>query len=132
MISFRSRFLVVCCIVINTLQHTATHCNTLQHTATHCNTLQCDKRCKERDNRYVKREYRERDIHVDFLWCVVLSSDMCVVLSSDNTPQHDDTTHEKTSTTIQHTHAVCCSVLYCPQHTATHCSVLYCHLHIYV
>ena len=25
-------------IVINTLQHTATHCNTLQHTATRCNT----------------------------------------------------------------------------------------------
>jgi len=26
--------------IIDTLQHTATHCNTLQHTATHCNTLQ--------------------------------------------------------------------------------------------
>jgi len=26
--------------VVDTLQHTATHCNTLQHTATHCNTLQ--------------------------------------------------------------------------------------------
>ena len=28
-----------CNTLINTLQHTATHCNTLQHTATHCNTL---------------------------------------------------------------------------------------------
>ena len=27
-------------ILVNTLQHTVTHCNTLQHTATHCNTLQ--------------------------------------------------------------------------------------------
>ena len=50
------------CIVLNTLQHTATpcntlqlkgelqcpqhtatHCNTLQHTATHCNTRHCNK-----------------------------------------------------------------------------------------
>jgi len=27
-------------LLMNTLQHTATHCNTLQHTATRCNTLQ--------------------------------------------------------------------------------------------
>ena len=32
-------FVRVLCL-IQTLQHTATHCNTLQHTATHCNTLQ--------------------------------------------------------------------------------------------
>jgi len=25
--------------IVDTLQHTATHCNTLQHTATHCNTV---------------------------------------------------------------------------------------------
>jgi len=34
---------VVSCVwmsIVNTLQHTATHCNTLQHTATYCNTLQ--------------------------------------------------------------------------------------------
>jgi len=32
----------ICCVVqlVNTLQHTASHCNTLRHTATHCNTPQ--------------------------------------------------------------------------------------------
>jgi len=32
----------ICCVVqlVNTLQHTASHCNTLRHTATHRSTLQ--------------------------------------------------------------------------------------------
>ena len=119
------------CNVLNTLQHTATHCNTRQHTARHgsiwiavayalhwvlCNTRQDT--ATDDCNRWLQHTARDCN-----KWIVLAYASH----SPYYTTLHDTATH---CDTLQHTATRCTTLQYTTiqchtvQHTSTHCNTL--------